>query len=472
MVGMVGMVGGAEWARTRRRQVLEAGAAGTAVLAGALAAACGLPGSQGAAPPAPPAPPPASLEVWDFHDQWNEAFTQVAALYHTRTPTATVTYPPLGNANYFQKVVVALTSGAGPDLMSVNWDFVRMWSTQGFLHDLTTEAARDRAFAQDLAAYHPKLAANMKWDNKQWGVGLDHDCISIFWNMDLFNQAQVPPLTDVQDKWTWNDVIDIARKLTKPEIQQYGFHAHVLTGQVGWWSFVYANGGQVVTEDFTKADPMLDAPSLDAIQWLADAHLKQGVAPGPDQINAAVGTTSYRDMFVKGKLAMMTEGSWQVNAYTPNVAQFQWDVAHMPLAPRTGKRASILHGTGFAVNQAGASLDASVAYGKFLGTRDVHKIYGSTGIIQSARMDEWDGFYANPKPPAHRQTLKAVLDYAQPYLAPGQWGIQSPDAFAPFTKALTSIYAGQVAVKDGVLGAVRDYDALLADQVSKSAPKK
>jgi multiple sugar transport system substrate-binding protein len=307
----------------------------------------------------------------------------------------------------------------------------------------------------------------MKWKDKQRGVGLDHDDIGVYWNVTLFNQAQVPPLTQVQDKWTWNDLVDMARKLTKPEIQQYGFFGQNASGQTGWWSFVFGNGGKVLTDDFTKADPVLQPPAVEAIQWLADARLKQGVSPGPQQMQAAVGSTSYVNMFSGGKLAMMIDGSWRLNAYLTSIKDFEWDVAHMPLVPRTGKRASILHGTGFGVNQAGKSIDASIGFAKHLATRDTHKVYGSTGIIQSARVDEWDGFYSNPKPPAHRSVLKAIVDYAEPYLATGQWGIDSFTSFVPLNNAMTRIYEGQVAPRAGLEDGVREYDTKLAEQVAR-----
>jgi multiple sugar transport system substrate-binding protein len=421
--------------------------------------------SGGQAPAASEAP--VHLDVWFFHDQWKDAFDQVIGNYRSTHPNTSITFgaPQEG---YSTKIVTALVSGAGPDVMSVNWNWVRMWSEKGNLFDLTSEASRDKSFAKDLAAYHPKIQAYMKWQGRQWGVGLDHDDVAVFWNVNLFKQAQLQPLTDLHDKWTWNDVIELARRLTKAENQQYGFYAHGAAGQTGWWNFVYANGGKVLNDDGTKADPMLQPEATDAIQWLADARLKHGVSPGPEQMQAAVGSTSYINMFAGGKLAMMTDGSWRVNAYVTQIKEFEWDVAHIPLAPRTGKRSSTLHGTGFGVNKDGHAIEESMRFVKHLATRETHHVYGSTGIIQSARMDEWDGFYANPKPPAHRNVLKAAVDYAEPYLLTGQWGIQTWDAEVPLDKACTQIYAGALPARDGLRGAVEAYNTQLADLVAKS----
>src|SRR5205823_13689943 len=123
----------------------------------------------------------------------------------------------------------------------------------------------------------------------------------------------------------------------------------------------------------------------------ADTALKHGVAPSNDQIKAAVGSTSPVTLFTAGKLGMLVDGSWRVNTYVDTIKDFEWDVAHLPAAPRTGKPSSVLHGTGFGVNKDGRAIDAAVLFVKHLATRETHKVYGGTGIIQSARMDEWDG---------------------------------------------------------------------------------
>jgi ABC-type glycerol-3-phosphate transport system substrate-binding protein len=130
----------------------------------------------------------------------------------------------------------------------------------------------------------------------------------------------------------------------------------------------------------------------------------------------------------------------------------------------------VLHGTGFGVNRDGHAVDAAVAFLKHLATRETHHVYGSTGIIQSARMDEWDGFYANPKPPAHRNVLKEAVDYAHQHPLTGQWGIITYDAIIPVRDALATVYAGQVGVKDGLQPGVQQFDRLLADQAAKLTP--
>jgi len=413
----------------------------------------------------------ANLRFMFFHDQWKDAFDQVIRNFGQKYPNVTVDFET--DPSYIQKVTTQMTAGAGPDIVSVNWDMLRTFSQFNYLYDLTPEAAKDKAFAADLAAYHPKIAALMKWEGKQKGVGLDHDDIAIFWNVSMFKQLQLRPLTEIHDKWTWDDVLEVARKITDKSANRFGFHGQNTTGQTGYWSFVYANGGNVLTDDGAKADPLLESPALEAIQWLTDTGVKHGVSPLDADIRAAVGSTSVATLFTSGKLGMFVSGSWNVNSYLTAIKDFEWDVAHLPQAPRTGKRSSVLHGTGFGVNRDGKAIDAAVAFIKHLATRETHHVYGSTGIIQSARMDEWDGFYANPKPPAHRNVLKEAVDYAHQHPLTGQWSIITYDAIIPVRDALAKVYAGQVGVKDGLQPGVQQFDLLLASQAEKlKAAKK
>ena len=462
----------------RGRSITAIGRRGLMGAVGALAAgaplaalaACAGPGA-GQAPDAPrPAIPRADLRMMFFHNQWTAAFQEVIQNFQGRNPQVTVEFAA-PSSGYIQAATVALAGGAGPDVMSVNWDLVRTWTQKGHLYDLTAEANRDRAFARDLAAYHPKIQALMKWEGKQRAVGLDHDDIALFWNVSLFKQLQLRPPTEVHDKWTWNDVLETARRLTKKGEHQYGFYAHNTTGQTGYWSFVFANGGKVITDDGTKADPLLEAPAMEAIQWIADTGLKHGIAPSADDLRAAVGATSPVTLFTSGKLGMLVDGSWRVNSYVDTIKDFEWDVAHLPHAPRTGKRASVLHGTGFGVNQAGRAIDAAVHFVKHLATRETHRVYGATGIIQSARMDEWDGFYASKKPPAHRNVLKEAVEYAHQHPLTGQWGIITYDATDPLEAALDKIYTGKASVRDGLQEGVREFNRVLAEQVAKTKSK-
>ena len=320
-------------ALSRRRALRAAGLAAGALLPGAAVVACAGqgPGEGGKAAPK------ADLRMMFFHAQWKEAFDEVIRNFQQRNPTITVEFgtAPPGGPGHMQALAAMLAADAGPDMFSINWDGVRTLTARNNLLDLTPEVNRDRAFSRDLAAYHPKIQALMKVDGKQRGVGLDHDDIALYWNVSLFNQMQVRPLTEVHDKWTWNEVLDLARRLTKKPEQQYGFFGHNVGGQTGYWSFVFANGGNVVTDDGSSFAPLLDNAAVEAIQWLTEAGVRHGVSPQPDEIQAATGTTNVVTLFQQGKLAMLVDGSWRLNAHVTANLGFEWDVAHLPHAPRT-----------------------------------------------------------------------------------------------------------------------------------------
>jgi multiple sugar transport system substrate-binding protein len=452
---------------TRRRALWGLGlAAGSVVPVSALAACGGEGGSPG---DSAKAPPKADIRMMFFHAQWKEAFDEVIRSFQQRNPTITVEFgtAPPGSAGYLQALAAQLAADAGPDVMSINWDGVRTFTARNNLLDLTPEANRDRAFSRDLAAYHPKIQALMKVDGKQRGVGLDHDDIALYWNVSLFDQMQVPPLTAVHDRWTWNDLLELARRLTKQPEHQYGFYGQNVGGQTGYWNLVFANGGKVTNDDGSSFAPLLEGPAVEAIQWLADAAVRHGVSPQPSDMQAAIGSTNVVTMFQQGKIAMMIDGSWRLNAHVTANLSFEWDVAHLPHAPRTGKRSSVLHGTGFGVNAAGKAIDASVLFAKHLTTRETHKVYGTTGVIQSARMDEWDAFYVSAKPPKNRKVLKEAVDYSHQHPLTGQWGIITYDATDPIEAALTRVFAGAAPVREGLQDGVTQANQELAKRVAE-----
>lgn len=400
-----------------------------------------------------------------FHGQWTKSFEQIHKNFQAKNPHVEVLFEAPAGGGYGRKIGIMLAGGVAPDVFSINWDMVQIFGQRDQLFDLTEVAKTDGQFGTDLDAYHPKIANWMKFKGRQLGVGLDHDNVGVYWNVSLFEEMGVPPLTDIHEDWTWDDAVEIAKKLTKPEDKQYGWYSQNASGQTGYWGFVWSNGvPEIYSDDNTKADPLLDSRSIQALQWIGDMRDVHNVAPSPE-VMSGFEATSFANLFPTGKLGMGTDGSWRTNSYATQIKKFEWDLAHVPRSPSTGDRHVTLHGTGFGVNPIGDNLDAAVELAKHLATRETHAIYGTTGAIQSARADEWNGFYEANLPPKSRYVLRDAVEYSKDYLVTGQWGIYSWTADDPINEQLSLYFNGRKDLQPAIEDGVAEFNRIMAEQV-------
>ena len=95
-----------------------------------------------------------------------------------------------------------------------------------------------------------------------------------FYNKTLFQRAGVPEPTE---RWTWDDLLDAARKLTRADGSQWGIN--VGTGFEGQLlTFIWSAGGDYINKERTRTT-MDDPGTLEGLQWVADLFLRHRVAP-------------------------------------------------------------------------------------------------------------------------------------------------------------------------------------------------
>src|SRR5206468_2655933 len=144
-------------------------------------------------------PQPVQLRMTDFHSQWEPTFRLVLDAYEKKNPGTYVALEAPPADSYNEKLLISVAAGVAPDFFSINMNGVRQFAAKDLIVDLTPYGQSDKQFGTDLAAYNEVSRSMMSWQGKQMAVGLDQDDIGIYWNVDLFTKAGVPPLTDVMN---------------------------------------------------------------------------------------------------------------------------------------------------------------------------------------------------------------------------------------------------------------------------------
>jgi multiple sugar transport system substrate-binding protein len=236
-------------------------------------------------------------------------------------PDSTITITMNNFGDYGTKIRTLLAAGTGPDVFRLGWSDVFPFMEQGQIAEL------DPFFKK-----HPKswlargdlkkwIVDGARYKGKLFGTPMG----SIFINRNLFrtNQVKMPPDSYKEpgyaQAWTFEQVLDTARRLTKPPTQ-YGID--IETGSGNPFSLVESFGGETLSKDW---DAFLwhEEPAIKAWQWLADLRLVHRVAPSAEEYSG------YK--FAQGNLAMAWTLVSQMTYRTMDVKDaFEWDQTVWP----------------------------------------------------------------------------------------------------------------------------------------------
>ena len=202
------------------------------------------------------------------------------------------------------------------------------------------------------------------------------DTIAIWYNKKLFDEAGVPyPTSD----WTWDDLTETARKLTKSDGSQYGLAVKMDNNQAGYYNLIYDKGGYVISDDKKKSG--WDDPKTIEGMNILDTWIKEGLMPSAETMSE----NGEEVLFQSGKVAMVPQGSWMIASYKANEYTAQnADIVELPKDAKTGKRVSLYNGLGWAAAKNGKHTEEAWKLIEYLGSEPAQKKQAELGVTMSA----------------------------------------------------------------------------------------
>lgn len=184
--------------------------------------------------------------------------------------------------------------------------------------DEVAKSAEDKAW---LGSFYPGLMANGVINGKTWGIPFQRSTIVMYYNKDAFREVGLNP--DAPPA-TWTEMVDAAKKLTKPDGSRWGVEIPS-TGYAYWMFGALAkqNGELLMSADGTKTH--FDKPNVvEALQFWRDLGAKHKVMP-----EGTVEWGTLRQQFVEGKTAMMWHTTGNLTAVKGS-AKFDFGVSVLP----------------------------------------------------------------------------------------------------------------------------------------------
>ncbi len=331
-----------------RRDFLRTGAA---ALAGA--AALGLAGCGGASDD------PNALTFTTYELPDNAVLEALIRRYERQNPDISIELQRVPGGNYWPQLETRLAAGEGPDIVRINYQRLKKYSSGGALVDVTDPF--DERYGEQFV---PAVWQAVRDDGRTWGLPHHTDTFATFYNIAFFDQLGIDVPQSLDESWSWEEFIEIARRLKSETDAEYAF-AFNWQGETPyrWLPFLYMNGGRLLAEDLRT--PEITAPEgVEALEW-TQGWFTEGLVPPNTTVKV---TEEIQNLFANRTIGMMLNGDWLLPAVEDLMGKDGWGVTYMPRGD--SGMASDLGGNGFCVTKDCANPEAAIDFLRFLGTEE------------------------------------------------------------------------------------------------------
>ena len=385
-----------------------------------------------------------TFQIWDVAQR--DGMQAMCDAYTAQHPHVKIEVQVTSWNEYWTKLEAAATSGQMPDIFWMHTNELLKYADNGMLADCSDIV--------DTSKFSEVSLSNASGsDGTLYAVPKDKDTVGLVYNKEMFDAAGV---SYPDESWTWDDLTDASQKIYDAT-GKYGYMAYG-DDQLGYWNFVYQNGGYILNEDKTQAgftqpataEAMKFYIGLQQYDWCPDQNYFAETAPGT--------------AFFSEKGAMFFEGDWNILAELQNYPEMQgkWDVAVLPKAPNPVNgdgRATISNGLSYATAANNKNLDTVKDVLKFFGSEEGQRIQGESGAAIPAYIGLEETFLGVfEEYDINMQVFLDMFDYS----------IQSvnnasrPEWKSKVSDELLKIYAGTVDIDTGLQNMQNIVDAASA----------
>lgn len=209
----------------------------------------------------------------------NEGMRKVVELFEKSHPNVKVNLELVPFDQYFQKVSIALTSGSGIDVFDVDSPLVASYAAQDAL--LPLDDYIDKNDWQDFVEVERQTATvngkimSIPWSSSEQGL---------YYNVEMLDAAGIKPATRPEERWTWQQTLEAAKKLTKvgPDgsVQVWGLTIEQVDRPYQILPLLQSNGAEAISPDGKKVSGYINSPeAVESMRFFSDLFNKDKVSP-------------------------------------------------------------------------------------------------------------------------------------------------------------------------------------------------
>ena len=258
------------------------------------------------------------LTFWR-HDYAPEAETldKLIASFQAKYPHIKVNMELIPNDQYETKLRTALAGQSAPDILAIDGPTLASYAHQGALLPLDDYMKKDGNI-DDIAK---PVLESLTYEGKIYAAPNNDASLAMFYNIKMFEEKGIPlPSPNVEEAWTWDQLLDAAKKLNDPDNGVYGINPSPwgFAGHEGVpfadMTFLWQAGADILSPDKTTAKGYLDSPEAKkALEFWNTLYNVEKVAP----------KELPQDAFANGKVAINVDGPWALAYLESNFPDFK-----------------------------------------------------------------------------------------------------------------------------------------------------
>lgn len=200
-----------------------------------------------------------------------------------------------------ETMVTKVTSGDGPDVVTTGADNGQGWSLDGTFQCVQDFYDDPDSGTDDyLETVTQQTVFNIDGEMQQCAVPMGYAPTAVWYNTDMWADAG---LTEADYPTTWDELLEVSKKLTKSDGSQYG----IALSDFSWGSFMKGNGSGIYDTD-GKATFNTEE-NVKFLEKMRDFYKGGYSKTGMDD-------TAARESFESGQSAMVIVGPWEDQAAT------------------------------------------------------------------------------------------------------------------------------------------------------------
>lgn len=311
-----------------------------------------------------------SLTVWMTGSDDDATAFKAAADLWSKTSKVDVNVQAVSWGDAYAKMLAAVTSGSGPDIITGGLSFGIQLGAKGGMVDLAAK------YPDDVAAI--KKAANegiwtslVSTDGKTFAVPYDLTVQLFYYRPDILQKAGIKEAPK-----TWEELtaaVEAVRKLNGGKGGlQFGWGNN---DWIAYFPFLYQNGGDFYSAD-CKEVVVNDEKGVGALKAFAKFYTDYG-AP----TDASDPLTPFAD----GTYPMLIDGSWELGSIDTSKPEIKgkWAVALLPAGPAK-KSTAFIGGRGIGIMSFSKSPDDAMSLIKYMYTKDASKAIIDVAVSKNA----------------------------------------------------------------------------------------
>ena len=269
---------------------------------------------------------------------------------------------------YINKQVVLMASGSAPDVVTSENEQFPTFAKGQLFRPLAPFLNKDKGLATK--DFYPQLNACYTANGELFCLPGDLAPISaVFANKQLFDAAGLQlPSEGASNNFTWDNVVELARKLTKPDGSQYGLLVEYFE------SVPYSGGAFYVNDRLKPTKGGLDDPrwSRSVDMWV-DWTTKMKIQPTSADRDR-LGQKDYWALFAQNNVAMYVTGPWQIGNFMRMTPDLKWDMFWVPKLQNGAQRKFRTGGSGLGMSKNARNPDLAWEWLKFTNTKPGYEV--------------------------------------------------------------------------------------------------